>query len=85
MIGENDYTRFYQTSVTESLTNWAIKHDTFGIQLDGYKVLLAELKASGAREFILVDDNNGIIKSNTTMEGMAVSIDMIKILKRDGV
>lgn len=82
LVYENDVAKFFTTTITNSLTQWAIKPDMFDICLSGWSVLLAESIIYGGRSYVLINPDGEVVKESTTMEGMACIIDIIKVSER---
>ena len=62
----------------KTLSDYANKPNQFGICLENWKVFVVEEK-NGNRTRLLVDDKHQIIDDNSSVEGIACKIDIIKV------
>lgn len=82
LVSENDKALFYANDFTMNLTKYARKPDIHDISLDGWYVLLVELKEDKSKEYILINKEGEFVYSNTSFESIACNIDVFKALRR---
>lgn len=79
-IGENDHYTFYETSWTQDLTDEARRMDVRGIELRGWRVVVAQSKEDPSdRQFVIFDSDGVPIRAAMGAESMSWEIQMIKL------
>jgi len=68
----------------ESTTRYAQRADIKGTKLENV-VCFAIEEANGHRTRVLVSQEQGVLCEDRSLEGIACKIDVLKVLKRDGV
>lgn len=74
MVGQNEKAIFYTTDWSKSVTEYAK-----GL---GLRCFVAEQKANGSKDYILVNDTNEVVYSNQSFEAVCYRIDALRLMQQ---